>query len=504
MAAVALSAASLPNVQLSKPTYDRSKVSVGIVHLGVGAFHRAHQARFAEEILASSTDGALSWGICGVSLMPMDAPLRDAMRQQDCLYTLWERGTNEERARILGCHSNFLFAPDDHAQVVEVLSAPQTKVVTLTVTEKGYCSNLATGALDTSLEAVQKDIVALQNGSTQLTTALGFLVEAARRRKASGAPPLAVLSCDNVQSNGDKLSRCVLELAEKACGAETKDMILASFKFPNSMVDRITPATTAAAKAELQEKFNINDACPVICEDYIQWVVEDSFPSGRPAWESVLGGACLMVKDVLPYELMKLRLLNGTHQAVGFLGILAGHRLVHEAMLDEAVFGFIERYMDAVTPAVPDVPGVDLSAYKVKLRSRFANQNVKDQLLRLTEDARNRIQVACFPCLSSMSDVLPLATLVACWIRYLAEPTDVKGQPFQPSKDTYFDALQPLADHCWSKVLDASSVSAFVRAAFGQDAASLDRFDELVAGIVKQLTKSKEAGMSALLAPESA
>mmetsp|Transcript_51 Transcript_51/g.144 ORF Transcript_51/g.144 Transcript_51/m.144 type:complete len:505 (-) Transcript_51:24-1538(-) len=499
-----LSNASLPDVLLPKPAYDRSQVGVGIVHLGVGAFHRAHQARFAEEILSSGRADALSWGVCGVGLMPMDAPMRDAMRQQDCLYTLWERGTSTETARILGCHSHYLFAPDDHAQVVEVLSSPQTKVVTLTVTEKGYCSNLSTGALDMSLEVVQQDIVALQNGSTHLTTALGFLVEAGRRRKASGAPRLAVLSCDNVQSNGDKLSRCVLDLAEAACGAETKELIQASFTFPNSMVDRITPATTPAAKAELQERFDIDDSCPVICEDYIQWVVEDSFPSGRPQWEDIVGGACLMVKDVLPYELMKLRLLNGTHQAVGFIGILAGHRLVHEAMGDKAVFGFIERYMDAVSPAVPDVPGVDLSTYKSKLRSRFANEKVKDQLLRLAEDGRNRIQVACLPCLAAMSDISPLATVIACWLRYLAEPTDMLGQSFQPSKDTYFDALQPLAAHTWSKVLDTSTVSAFLRAAFGQDADSMTKFTPLVDSILEQLIQLREGGMTAILAPPAA
>lgn len=444
--AVSVCSANLASLKVPTPPYDRAKVTNGIVHIGMGGFHRAHQARYTDAVLSSDLDGASEWGISGVGLMTFDAKMRDVMAKQDCLYTLWARG-GESDIRVIGAHQEFLFAPDQHATVVERLASASTKVVTLTITEKGYCSNLGTGELDATLDSVRSDLQALNYGSTKLCTAPGFLTAAAQRRKAAGAPPLAVLSCDNVQSNGDKMSKCALQFAELVGGAELRTYMEKEWTFPNSMVDRITPATNDGHRETLRTEHGIEDEWPVFCEDFIQWVVEDKFPSGRPPWEKVLGGSCLMVEDVLPYELMKLRLLNGSHQAVGFLGVLSGYRAVDDAMADPDVLKYIEAYMNAVEHSVPAVPGVNLSTYKAKLRERFSNVAIKDQLLRLTEDGRNRIEVACIPCLKDMpeSAYLPVAGLVACWICYLAVTEDEKGQQFTHSPDTALEKLQPLA-----------------------------------------------------------
>eukprot|EP00932_Pfiesteria_piscicida_P018218 SRR837773.508.p1 GENE.SRR837773.508~~SRR837773.508.p1 ORF type:complete len:506 (+),score=182.48 SRR837773.508:161-1519(+) len=412
------------------------------------------------------------WGLCGVALMPFDAKMRDVMRDQDNMYTLWARGEQSD-VRVVGPHCEFLFAPEQHAAVVERLASPDTKVVTLTITEKGYCSNLTTGSLDTELPFVQGDLAKLKAGDTALQTALGFLAAAAQRRKAAGAPPLAVLSCDNIQENGHLLERSTLEFMALAGGDELVAYVKEKWTFPNSMVDRITPATSDAHREAVTKEFGVQDQWPVVCEDFIQWVVEDKFPAGRPPWEKVLGGACLMVPDVYAYELMKLRLLNGSHQAVGYCGLLSGHRAVDEAMADPAVHGYIASYMDAVGQSVPDVPGVDVSAYKVKLRARFSNEAIKDQLLRLTEDARNRIQVASLPCLEGMprESCGPVAALLACWIRYLAEAVDEKGASFTRSPDAFRAQLEPLAEKLWSgaKAGDAAvaaQVADFLKTAY--------------------------------------
>jgi len=500
--AVAVCSANLPSLKVTTPQYDRAKVGKGIVHIGMGGFHRAHQARYTDAVLASGLDGALEWGISGVGLMSFDAKMRDTMGKQDCLYTLWARG-GESDIRVIGAHQEFLFAPDDPSTVVERLASAATKVVTLTITEKGYCSNLGTGDLDATLDAVKSDLEALKTGSTALKTAPGFLMAAAKRRKEAGAPQMAILSCDNVQANGDKMKKCTLQFAELAGGAELRSYVETAWTFPNSMVDRITPATNDSHREMLRSEYGIEDDWPVVCEDFIQWVVEDKFPVGRPPWDKVLAGSCLMVEDVMPYELMKLRLLNGSHQAVGFAGILVGHRAVDDAMADPTVCKFIESYMNAVEHSVPEVPGVDLSTYKAKLRQRFANVAIKDQLLRLTEDGRNRIEVACIPCLNDMPETAfpPVAALVACWIRYMSVTEDEKGQPFTKSSDPALEKLQPLAVELCVQPVAVERVQNFLTTAFsGSDVRAMD----LLAGCVAELLpRLLDGGASNMLASVS-
>jgi len=354
------------------------------------------------------------------------------------------------------------------------LASAQTKVVTLTVTEKGYCSKLATGSLDTDLPAVKADVAKVKEGGTALQTALGFLAAAALQRKAQGSPKLAVLSCDNVQENGHKMERCMLEFAELAGGPELRQYIEEQWTFPNSMVDRITPATTDSLREAVAADLKVKDEWPIISEDFIQWVVEDKFPAGRPPWEKVLNGACLLVEDVVPYELMKLRLLNGGHQSVAYVGVLAGHRTVDEAMGDAAVRKFVTQYMDSVGESVPPVPGVDFTVYKENLRSRFSNQVVKDTLLRLAEDGRNRIQVASIPCLEKMkpSSGGPVAALVVSWVRYLVEDTDDKGSTFVRPPDAAREQLEPITTKLYAAAKGGSDTETvrlleeFLKAAF--------------------------------------
>eukprot|EP00746_Dinoflagellata_sp_MGD_P145117 gnl/MRDRNA2_/MRDRNA2_77769_c0_seq1.p1 gnl/MRDRNA2_/MRDRNA2_77769_c0~~gnl/MRDRNA2_/MRDRNA2_77769_c0_seq1.p1 ORF type:complete len:873 (+),score=124.35 gnl/MRDRNA2_/MRDRNA2_77769_c0_seq1:393-2621(+) len=307
-----------------------------------------------------------------------------------------------------------------------------------------------------------------------MKTAIGFLVAAAARRKAKSANPIAILSCDNVQSNGDKLSRCVLEFSKVAGGPELQAYIEENWTFPNSMVDRITPGTTPALIDELHSTHNIEDKWPVVCEDWIQWVIEEKFPSGRPPWDKVLGGSCLVVKDVIPYELTKLRLLNGSHYAIGFSGVICGYREVHQAIADPDVHDYLKAYEDAVTQAVPDVPGMDITAYKIQTRNRLSNIHVKDQLLRLTAEGRDRLSVSCIPCIQDLSPgaMVPVAALVCCWIKYLADPKDENGLEFSLSEfggDIAMTELRPIAVQIWTSCDGVSSLMVqFLSRAFAE------------------------------------
>ena len=298
--------------RVAVPGYDRSAVATGLMHFGVGGFHRAHQALFTDDVLHSDPQ----WGICGVGLLPADARMRDVTAAQDRLYTVLMCAPDSPReARVVGSHSEYLFAPDEPAAVVERLADEAVRVLTLTVTEKGYSLDLATGLLDTASAAVQSDVRALRAGELiAFETATAYILAACALRRERGSRGFAALSCDNVQANGDMLRASVLGMAAEV-DPELRAWIEASVTFPNSMVDRITPLTSPEVGESLRSEFGIEDKWPVICEDFIQWVVEDQFPHGRPAWEEAQGGGrCLFVDDVMPYELMKLRLLNGSHQ----------------------------------------------------------------------------------------------------------------------------------------------------------------------------------------------
>ena len=411
-----LSSATLPTLRVAVPTYDRSAASVGIVHFGFGNFHRSHQAMYIDRLMGNG-DG-LDWGICGVGVMPQDSAMRDAMLAQDCLFTLVVRHPDGSlEPRVVGSAIEYLFAPDDPEAVYARLVDPDVRIVSLTVTEGGYLRNAATGEFDVDHESVVHDIENL----AKPRTVFAYIVEGLRRRREAGLPPFAVLSCDNLQGNGDVTRQTVSQLA-RLVDEQLADWIDSHVVFPNCMVDRITPSTTAEDRETLSREFGIEDVWPVPAEPFTQWIVEDEFPLGRPKLESV---GVQFVQDVGPYELMKLRLLNASHQALAYLGAPLGYVLVDETMRDERIRTFLERYMaDEAAPTLGDLPGIDLDAYMATLLERFANPGIKDTLVRLATDGSNRMATFTLPAvranLEAGRQVTLGAAMCAAWAEYWA------------------------------------------------------------------------------------
>ncbi|WP_433016812.1 mannitol dehydrogenase family protein [Kribbella sp. CA-294648] len=410
--------------QVGVPAYDRTAVRPGIVHFGVGGFHRAHQAMYLDRLMNEGK--ALDWGICGVGVLPQDRHMANVMAAQDCLYTLvvkYPDGTLEPR--VIGSIVDYLFAPDDPEAVLTRMVDPDTRIVSLTITEGGYHVNQVTGELDASDPGLAAD---LEPGA-QPGSAFGFIIEALARRRAAGAPPFTVMSCDNIPGNGH-VARKMLTAFARLKDADLADWIEREVRFPNCMVDRITPVTAEEDKAALAERFGIEDGWPVVCEPFTQWVLEDDFGAGRPQYEDV---GVQLVDDVEPYELMKLRLLNASHQALCYLGYLAGYRYAHEVCQDKLFVDFLLGYMDTEgTPTLPPVPGVDLNRYKHQLIERFANPEVRDTLARLCAESSDRIPKWLLPVvreqLAAGRGIEHAALVVASWARY-AEGVDEQGEP---------------------------------------------------------------------------
>jgi mannitol 2-dehydrogenase len=438
-----LTPASLSSLDpaVATPSYDRSRVTAGIVHFGVGGFHRAHQAMYLDRLMNEGK--ALDFGICGVGVMPFDKKMKEAMDAQDCLYTLvlkYPDGTFEPR--VIGSIVEYLYAPDDPDAVIEKMAAESTKIVSLTVTEGGYNFNAVTGEFEAGNPDVQHD---LQPGNQPKTT-FGLITEALARRRERGLAPFTVMSCDNIQGNGDA--------ARKSFGAfarlrdpELGDWVERSVSFPNCMVDRITPVTTDDDRAEIAKRFGIEDRWPVVCEDFTQWVLEDHFPQGRPPFEDA---GVQLVEDVMPYELMKLRLLNASHQGLCYFGYLAGYRLVHDVCQDPLFANFLLAYMDReATPTLEPVPGVDLDHYKPQLIARFSNSHVRDTVARLCAESSDRIPKWLLPVirhnLEHGGEITRSAAIVASWARY-DEGVDEQGEPIK-IVDRLAERLHATAQH---------------------------------------------------------
>jgi fructuronate reductase/mannitol 2-dehydrogenase len=365
---------------------------------------------------------ALSWGILGAGLMPPDRRIVEALTPQDGLYTLLERGGGEERATVIGSLAGLVFAGESSAALLRAMDAPAIRVVSLTVTENGYCIDRATKQLDPGNPLIRADLAE----PFAPRSAIGIIVEALRRRHAAGAAAFTVLSCDNLQHNGQVLRDAVLALAEMRDPSLAR-WIAAEAAFPSTMVDRITPSTTDADKAELATRYGLRDRWPIPCETFRQWVIEDRFVAGRPAWEEV--GAQL-VPDVGPYEFMKLRLLNASHHAVAGLGRLLGHAYVSDCLADPDLAALMRAVMDRETgPTVPRVPGVDIEAYKRTLVARFANPAIRDTPARIVADGSPSILLD--PLRDRLRDGQPVELLclaVAAWMR-CARGEDEAGQP---------------------------------------------------------------------------
>ncbi len=400
-----------PKIQM--PRYDRQKVGQAIMHVGVGGFHRAHQALYTDDLLNQGEDS--QWGFCGVGLLKHDARIRDVMQSQDCLYTLVERSLAGDAARVIGSIVNFSFAPDDSQKVIEQMASPATRILSLTITEGGYYIN-STGDLDAQHPDLQRDLA----NPHEPSCAFGYILEALDRRRIRGLAPFTIMSCDNIQSNGEVAKKMLMAFAELR-DPQLSNWMAENCLFPNSMVDRITPATTDEHRNLVKEKFGIEDGWPVMTESFKQWVIEDHFVQGRPKWELV---GAQMTSDVLPYEKMKLRLLNASHQALCYIGMLLGYQLVHETMEDSDIRKLVEKMMDEeVTPILSAVPGVDLREYKKTLIERFANPAIRDQLSRIGIYGSSGIPKFVLPSIEEQlkrgGPIKLLSFTVASWFRYL-------------------------------------------------------------------------------------
>jgi mannitol 2-dehydrogenase len=412
---VKLSAQSLGALAIPVPRYDRSRIGIGIVHFGVGGFHRSHQAMYLDKLLGAGL--ARDWGICGVGVLPGDRRMRDALRSQDYLYTLvleHPDGTREPRA--IGSILDFRYAPDDPEAVIELIAAPSTRIVSLTITEGGY--------------------------SPPLSAVFALVTEALDRRRRRGLPSPTIVSCDNIVENGAVARRVFTSHAERS-NPELAQWMRDNTKFPNSMVDRITPATTPDVVERLAAEYGVRDAWPVAAEPFAMWVLEDDFADGRPPLEEA---GVRLVDDVSPYEKMKLRLLNASHQGLCYFAYLAGYRLVHEAAQDRLIAELLSRYMDVeAMPTLMRVPG--LTEFKEGLLPRFANAYVRDTVPRLCAESSDRIPKWLLPVvrdnLRSGGPVRMSAAVVASWARY-AEGVDEHGQPIDVV-DRLADTLIPIA-----------------------------------------------------------
>ncbi len=415
------------------PAFDPADVSCGIVHLGIGAFHRAHQAVYTNDILHRDP----AWGIVGASLR--SASTRDALEPQDGLYTVVTRSGAGDTARVIAGVRDVLVAREDPDALLARMTDPAVRIVSLTVTEKGYCHDPATGELDEDHEDIRHDLATPETPRS----APGFLVEALNRRRRRGISPFTVLSCDNLPANGLTTARIVSRMA--ALGdPDLGAYIGGEVAFPSSMVDRIVPATTEQDRVLVGQLTGLRDAWPVMTEPFTQWVIEDRFSQGRPVWEEA--GAEL-VSDVEPYEQMKLRLLNGSHSTLAYLGSLSGFETVSDAMTDSDMAGLIRAFMDKeMTPVLDVPPNADVNGYKASLIERFRNPALRHRLSQIAMDGSQKIPQRLLSAarqrIASGAPIDRITLAVAAWMQYVTG-IDHRGNPYPVS-----DPLAPQIAAC--------------------------------------------------------
>ncbi len=422
---------------VSKPNYKRSDLAAGIVHIGVGNFHRAHQAVYLDDLFNAGADH--DWAIVGAGVREPDVDMREKLKAQDWLTTVVEQEAGATAVRVTGAMIDFI-KPFDVGTMLEALARPEIRIVSLTVTEGGYYISPATQRFDATDPAIRFD----SKHPESPTTAFGIIASGLERRRSAGVPPFTVMSCDNIPGNGHVTENAVAGLAEIS-DPELAAWIRANVAFPNSMVDRITPATTDRERAILRDAYGIEDNWPVFCEEFRQWVVEDKFPAGRPALERV---GVTFTSDVAPYELMKIRILNGGHAAIAYpAGILDIH-FAHEAMEDAQIATFLETLTKGeIIPVVPPPPQVDLEAYRQKVAERFANPKIGDTISRLCLDGSNRQPKFILPTvrdrLAGGGSVKGLALVSAMWCRYCYGESE-SGKTIPPN-DPSWDRLRAAA-----------------------------------------------------------
>ncbi len=404
-----------PHVQL--PQYDRQQLRSRIVHFGFGAFHRAHQALLTNRVLNAKGG---DWGICEISLFSGDV-LMSQLREQDHLFTVLEKGADGNQPIVIGAVHECLNAKlDSLVAIIKKFCEPQVAIVSLTITEKGYCIDPATGKLDTQNARILHDL----ENPTEPHSAPGILVEALHRRRERGLTPFTVLSCDNIPDNGHVVKNAVLGMAEKR-SPELAKWIETHVSFPGTMVDRIVPAATEVSLAEITQELGVEDPCAISCEPFIQWVIEDNFVAGRPEWE--IAGV-QMVQDVLPWEQMKLRMLNGSHSFLAYLGYLAGFAHVSDCMQDDAFREAARRLMlDEQAPTLR-ITDVDLTAYADSLIDRFANPALQHRTWQIAMDGSQKLPQRMLEGVRvhlQRESAWPLLALgIAGWMRYVSGVDD--------------------------------------------------------------------------------
>lgn len=432
-----LSASTLANAPagVRLPDYDRSQITPGIVHLGIGAFHRAHMAVYVDDLLKDNPD----WAIVGASLRRPDT--KEALEPQDGLYTVAIRDAEGTHPRIIGSILKVLDANSEREELLALMAGPAIRIVSLTVTEKGYCHDPATGELDQRHPDIVHDLA----NPTAPKSAPGMLVEALARRKAAGIAPFAVMSCDNLPSNGATVKRIVTRFASLRDGALGE--YVAGVAFPGTMVDRIVPSTTDADRETVAGLIGAEDAWPIMTEPFTQWVIEDHFPQGRPPFEKA--GAQL-VEDVEPFERMKLRMLNGSHSTMAYLGYLAGYDYISDVMGDPDFVKLIHGLMTEEAMPTLDMPGVDLGAYRDQLLDRFRNPALKHRTWQIAMDGSQKLPQRLLGTirerLKAGQGFERLGLGVAAWMRYVTG-IDEKGDNI--------DVRDPLAMRMMAIAADA-------------------------------------------------
>ena len=400
--------------RVAVPNYNRENITTGVVHVGVGGFHRAHEAMYIDQLLEDVANA--NWGICGVALLNFDQKIYNVLKEQDGLYTLVIKELDGTLTKeVIGSITEYLFAPDSPKAVIEKMADKATKIITLTITEGGYNLNEATGEFNYENPTIIHD----KNNLAEPKTIFGYLTQALALRKENNNGPITILSCDNIEGNGHVTKKMLLSYIAFA-QPDLLPWIESNVSFPNSMVDRITPATIPSDIALLLETSGIEDQWPVVCESFQQWVIEDDFIAGRPNLEAV---GVQFVKDVAPFEKMKLGLLNAGHSVIGILGSLMGYNTIDEAIHNPEIAKFLAIYLDnEVTPTLNDLEGVDLTQYKKTLVARFSNVYIKDQIERICSETSAKMPKFIMPTvqgqLAANRSVSHAAFVIAAWAIY--------------------------------------------------------------------------------------
>ncbi len=469
--------------EVQVPRYDRSQLQQHTVHLGVGGFHRAHQAVYLDDLL--TLKGTERWGECGLGVLQSDGKMRDALKGQDYLYTVVERSASGQTARVIGSLVDYVLAPENRDAAIEKMASPETRIVSLTITEGGYFIDEGSGDFLVDHPDIQHDV---RNPAAPVTS-MGLIAEALNRRSQRGLAPFTVMSCDNLQGNGHVIKKVLLAFSSLENPALER-WISDNVAFPNSMVDRITPATTAADIASVSERFGLEDAWPVVTEPFRQWVIEDTFCNGRPQWERV---GAEMISDVAPYEIMKMRLLNGSHLAMAYLGALFPFTYVHEIMADSLFSLFILKFMEEVTPVVPKINGVSVAEYKQSLIERFANPTINDQVTRIASEGSAKIPKWLLPSIVELLDqggsTNLLSLVVASWIFYLGRGVNERDQPLD-----IIDARRAELTVVARKALIDPCPMLAVKSVFGEKLPANPHFVQSVENGLKMLAESGVAG----------